>query len=93
MTVLAEALTDKETPEEVRRSAATAIGALKKEGAAAAGALGQALKDKNVDVRRAAATALGQIGPEARSALGPLKEAAKDQDKFVRARPCMCWAR
>jgi len=83
--ILAAALTDKETPEEVRRSAATAIGALKKDGAAAAGALGQALKDKNVDVKRAAATALGQIGPEARSALGALKEAAKDQDKFVRA--------
>jgi HEAT repeat protein len=82
---LGEALTDKETPEAVRRSAATAIGALKEDGAGGAAALGQALKDPNVDVRRAAATALGQIGGEARTALPALKDAAKDQDKFVRA--------
>ncbi len=82
---LAEALTDKDTPEAVRRSAATAIGALKEDGAAGAMALGQALKDPNVDVRRAAATALGQIGADARTALAALKDAAKDQDKFVRA--------
>jgi HEAT repeat protein len=81
---LGEALTDKETPEVVRRSAATAIGALKTDGAGGAAALGQALKDTNVEVRRAAATSLGQIGAEARTALAALKDAAKDQDKFVR---------
>ncbi len=82
---LAAALVEKDSPEEVRRSAATALGAMKTDVAGAASALGRALKDKSVDVRRAAAIALGQIGPENRAALAPLKEAAKDPDKFVRA--------
>jgi HEAT repeat protein len=94
---LAEALTEASAPVEVRRAAAEALGALKGDAAEAAGALGQALKDKSVIVRRAAAAALDQIGPGARPALAALKEAAGgdedkvsgvlpgDEDKFVRA--------
>jgi HEAT repeat protein len=82
---LGEALSDTETPAEVRKAAADAFGQLGEAAAGGVAALGAALKDKrNLEVRRAAANALGQIGVGAAKALPELRQAVKDEDKFVR---------
>jgi HEAT repeat protein len=82
---LGGALSDAESPAEVRKAAADALGQLGEAAASGVPALAAALKDKqNLDVRRAAANALGQVGADGAKALPELRLAVKDEDKFVR---------
>jgi HEAT repeat protein len=84
--ILKDIVGDESAPDNVRRSAASALGSMKTEAGSAAAALGKALEAKPLEVRRAAVSALGEIGPEAREALPGLKKVSKtDDDKFVRS--------
>ncbi|NQT90763.1 MAG: HEAT repeat domain-containing protein, partial [Candidatus Omnitrophica bacterium] len=79
---LIEALKDKN--DDVRRSAAEALGEIGSDAKSAISALTEALKDENGDVRVYAAEALGEIGPAAKSAIPALTEALKDEGMYVR---------
>jgi len=70
--------------DDVRRSAATALGNIGPKAEKAVPALIQALKDKHEFVRYYAAIALGKIGRGAEKAVPALIEALKDKDKWVR---------
>jgi HEAT repeat protein len=82
---LGGALSDAETPAEVRKAAADALGQLGEAAASGVPALAAALRDKqNLEVRRATAYALGQVGASGAKALPDLRSAIRDEDKFVR---------
>ncbi|WP_199245211.1 HEAT repeat domain-containing protein [[Phormidium] sp. ETS-05] len=70
--------------DDVRRSAAEALGRMGAEAKAAVPDLITALKDKDDGVRRSAAEALGDIGAEAKAAVPDLITALKDKDDGVR---------
>ena len=78
-----EALKDKD--QEVRYSAARALGKIGPKAEKAVPALVRALKDKNEYVRQWAASALGKIGPKAEKAVPALTEALKDRWPGIRA--------
>src|SRR5207302_8659418 len=61
----------------LRRGAATALGDIGPDAKSAA-ALGELLKDKELDVRQAAAEALQRFGPDAKPATEPLLTALQD---------------
>jgi HEAT repeat protein len=78
-------LSETDSPPEVRKAAAEALGRLAGNAKNAVPALAAALKDKQLDVRRAAAVALDLMGTDAKPAFATLKQAARDEDKSVRA--------
>ena len=80
---LAIALKDKN--EDVRESAAVALGRIGSAAEKAVPALIEALKDKDSWVRYYAAEVLGKIGPGASEAVPALTKALKDDDKKVRS--------
>jgi HEAT repeat protein len=79
---LIEALKDKDN--QIRISAAWALGSIGETAKAAIPALIEALKDHNSRFRAIAGEALGAIGGEAKAAIPALMEALKDKDRIVR---------
>jgi HEAT repeat protein/putative zinc finger protein len=70
--------------EDVRASAAEALGLAGPAAAAAVPALIEALRDPSVEVRSLAARALGGLGAEAKASVERLRELQKDADPAVR---------
>jgi hypothetical protein len=68
----------------IRTSAAKALGRIGKEATSAAGPMAPLLSDPDVDVRREAAIALGQIGSGDERAVAALGKALRDPDEDVR---------
>ena len=82
VSALVQKLKDKD--KEVRRKAASTLGAMGLDAEEAVPALIEAFKDQDEDVRGSAADALGKIGPAAEEAVPALIAARKDADKAVR---------